>query len=73
MTYAANWSRRARNEMHILSQSDAIAVRAAVSVMRGRMPEVAGVAPVAGTGLEFGYEVQPRKVLGILFVRPRSK
>lgn len=73
MTYAANWSLQARTKMRTLSQKDATAVRAAVSVMRGRMPEAPGIAPVEGTDLEFGYEVQPRKVLGVLFVRPRRK
>lgn len=72
MTYAANWSRKARADMRFLSERERVATRSAVSVVRGRMPEVAGVEPVEGTDLEVGYEIQPRKVLGVRFVRTRS-
>lgn len=73
MTYAANWSHQARVDMRSLSEKERTATRSAVSVIRGRMPEVEGVEPVEGTELEVGYEIQPRKVLGVRFVRTRSE
>lgn len=71
MTYASNWSHQARADMCALSEKDRRAVRAAVSVIRGRMPEADGVTPVEGTKLEVAYEIQPRKILGVRFVRTR--
>lgn len=73
MTYAANWSHQARMDMRSLSEKDRRASRSTVSLIRGMMPESEGVAPVEGTDLEIGYEVQPKKILGIRFVRSRGE